>query len=130
MASGGQSDRGTDTSRSLKARRIVDCRPEAECGDRADTRYGHEPADLRIMTSQLEDLAIEIGDLLLNGLARLEQWSDRSHKFGTIFDQSLGANGEDIELGAADHETEILEQATDLVLKVALDLDQQRSARQ
>src|SRR5580704_8731366 len=53
MASGGQSDIGTDTSRSLKARRIVDCRPEAECGDRADTRYGHEPADLRIMTSQL-----------------------------------------------------------------------------
>ncbi len=33
---------------------------------------------------------------------------------------------EDVEFGAADDETEILEQATDLVLEIALDLDQQR----
>jgi hypothetical protein len=109
MASGGQSDIGTDTSRSLEARWIVDRRLEAECGDRADTGYGHEPADLHIMTRQLVNLTIEIVDLLLDGLARLEQRPDRSHQFGTIFDQPLGAHGEDIELGAADDETEILE---------------------
>src|ERR1700693_4738125 len=124
MASGGQSDIGTDTSRSFEARRIVNRRLEAECSDRADARHGHEPADLHIMTRQLVDLAIEIGDLLLYGLACLEQWPDRSHQFGTIFDQPFGANGEDIELGAADDETKVLEQAADLVLKIALDLDQ------
>jgi hypothetical protein len=52
MASGRQSDIGANTSRSLEARRIVDRRLEAQCGDRADTRYGHEPADLHIMTRQ------------------------------------------------------------------------------
>ena len=64
MASGGQSDIGTDTSRSLKARRIVDRRLEAQRGDRADTRYGHEPADLHIMPRQLVNLTVEIVDLL------------------------------------------------------------------
>ena len=54
------------------------------------------------MTRQLVNLTIEIVDLLLDGLARLEQRPDRSHRFGTIFDQPLGAHGEDIELGAAD----------------------------
>src|SRR5580700_11072918 len=98
MASGGQSNIGADTSRSPKARRIVDCRLEAERGDRANTRYGHEPADLHVMTRQLVNLAIEIADLPLDGLARLKQWPDRSHQFGTIFDQPFGSHGEDIEL--------------------------------
>ena len=130
MAPSCQSNIGAYTSRSLKARRIVDRRLEAECGDRADTRHGHEPADLHITTRQLVNLAVEIFDLLLNGLACLEQRPDRSHQLGTIFDQPLGAHGEDIELGAADDETEVLKQATDLVLEIALDLDQQRPARQ
>ena len=43
------------------------------------------------MTSQLVNLTIEIVDLLLDGLARLEQRPDRSNQFGTIFDQPLGA---------------------------------------
>ena len=84
MASGRQSDIGPNTSRSLEARRIIDRRLEAECGDRADTRHGHEPADLHIMTRQLVNLTVEIVDLLLDGLARLEQRPDRSHQFGTI----------------------------------------------
>jgi hypothetical protein len=49
----------TDTSRSLEAGRIVDRRLEAERGDRADTKQGHEPSDLRIITCQLQNLAIE-----------------------------------------------------------------------
>jgi hypothetical protein len=49
MASGRQSNIGVNTSRSLQARRIVDRRLETQCGDRADTRYGHEPADLHII---------------------------------------------------------------------------------
>src|SRR6476659_5208141 len=58
MASGRQSDIGPNTSRSLEARRIIDRRLEAECGDRADTRHGHEPADLHITTRQLVNLAV------------------------------------------------------------------------
>ena len=75
VASGRQSDIGPDTSRSLEARRIVDCRLEAERGDRADTRYGHKPTDLQIMTRQLVNLTVEIVDLLLDGLARRKQRS-------------------------------------------------------
>ena len=41
-----------------------------------------------------------------------------------LFDQPLGTHGEDIELGAADDKTEVLKQTADLVLKIALDLDQ------
>jgi len=108
MASGRQSDIGPNTSRSLEARRIIDRRLEAECGDRADTRHGHKPADLHITPRQLVNLSVEIFDLPLNGFACLEQRPDRSHELGTVFDQPLGAQGEDIELGTADDETEVL----------------------
>ena len=52
------------------------------------------------------------------------------NQLGAILDQFLGPHRKDIELGTADHETDVLEQATDLVLEIALDLDQQRPARQ
>src|SRR5262245_20534025 len=130
MASGRQSDVSAHTSRSLKARRIVDRRLEAERGDRTDPRHGHEASDLRIITCQLENLTIEIVGLLLDGLTCLEQRSDNSDQFGTILDQFLGSHGKDIELGTADHEADVLEEATDLVLEVSLDLHQQRPARQ
>src|SRR6476620_2124530 len=52
------------------------------------------------------------------------------YQLGTIRDQFLGPHSKDIELGTADHETDVLEQAAVLVLDVTLDLDQQRPARQ
>src|ERR1700730_6177185 len=100
MTSGRQSDIGANTSRSPEARWIVDRRLEAKCGDRADTRRGHEPADLHIITGQLQNLTVEIADLLLDGPARCEQRSDRSHQLRTILNQLLGSHGEDVELGA------------------------------
>src|ERR1700680_1398836 len=130
MASGCQSDIGADTSRSLEACRIVARRLEAERGNRADTRYGHKPADLHIATRQRQNLTVEIADLLLDGLARDKQWADRGNQLGTVLDQFLGSHGKDIELGTADDETEVLEKATDLVLEIALDLHQQRPAGQ
>src|SRR6185503_17875463 len=45
-------------------------------------------------------------------------------------DQLLGSHGEDIELGTADDETEVLKKAANMVLEIALDLDQQRPAGQ
>src|SRR5207245_1936495 len=93
MASGRQSDISADTSRSLEAGRIVDRRLEAERGDRTDTRHGHEPSDLRIITCQLQNLAIEIVGLLLDGLTCLEQRPDHSDQLGTILDQFLGPHG-------------------------------------
>ena len=45
------------------------------------------------MTRQLVNLTIEIADLLLDGLARIKQRSDRSDQFGTILDQLLGPRG-------------------------------------
>jgi len=62
---------GANTSRSLKARRIVDRRFKAECSDGADTKHGHESADLNITPRQLVTLTVEF-DLLLNGLRYLE----------------------------------------------------------
>src|SRR5438105_12774508 len=129
MASGRQSDISANTSRSLEAGRIIDRRLEAERGDRADTRHGHEPSDLCIITCQLENLTIEIVSLLLDGLTCLEQRPDHSDHLGTIRDQFLGPHGKDIELGSADHETDVLEQAAHLVLEITLALDQQCSAR-
>src|SRR5262249_53765553 len=86
--------------------------------------------DLSIMTCQLENLTIEIVRVLLDRLTCLEQRPDHGNQLRTIRDQFLGSHGKDIELGTADHETDVLEQATDLVLEIALDLDQQRPARQ
>src|SRR5215469_8466488 len=98
MASSRQSDIGPDTSRSLEARRIVDRRLEAECGDWADTRYGHKPADLHVMTCQLVNLTVEIIDLLLDGIARLKQRPHCSNQLGTIVDQLRGSHSKDVEL--------------------------------
>src|SRR5260221_5278282 len=81
MASGRQSDISGDTSRSLEAGRILYRRVEAERSDRTDTRHGHEPSDLRIITCQLENLTIEIVGLLLDGLTCLEQRPDHSDHF-------------------------------------------------
>src|SRR4030095_5987299 len=130
MASGRQSHISANTSRSLEAGRIVDRRLEAECGDWTDTWHAHEPSDLRIITCQLQNFTIEIVGLLLDGLTCLEQRPNHSNQLGTILDQLLGPHSKDIELGTADHETDVLEQATDLVLEITLDLDQQRPARQ
>src|SRR5215471_7225018 len=82
------------------------------------------------MTCQLQNLTIETVRPLLDGLTCLEQRPDHSNQLRTIRDQFLGSHGKDIEFGTADHETDVLEQATDLVLEIALDLDQQRPARQ
>ena len=76
-----------------------------------------------VITGKLQNFTIEIADLLLDGLACREQRSDRSDQFGTILNQLLGSRGEDVELGTPDDETEVLEQATDLVLEITLDLD-------
>src|SRR2546430_10885169 len=108
MASGRQSDISANTSRSLEAGRIVDRRLEAERGDRADTRYGHEPSDLRIITCQLQNLTIEIVGLLLDGLTCLEQRPNHSHQLGPILDQFLGRPVKAFELGSPDPEPTFL----------------------
>src|SRR5258707_4515625 len=81
MASGRQSDISANTSRSLEAGRIVDRRLEAERGDRADTRHGHDPSDLSIITCQLQNLTIEIVGLL---------WRSLLVPLGLVFGGRLG----------------------------------------
>ena len=82
------------------------------------------------MASQFHNLAVKLIDLLLDGIARFEQRSDRSYQLRTARDQLLGSHGEDIELGTADHQAEVFEKAASMVLEIALDPDQQRPARQ
>ena len=78
------------------------------------------------MASQFHNLAVKLTDLLPDGIARFEQRSDRSYQLRTALDQLLGSHGKDIELGTADDQTEILQKAANMVLEIALDLDQQR----
>jgi hypothetical protein len=80
-------------------------------------------ASLRTLRSRLQTCCS-------TALRALEQRPDRSYQLRTILNQLLGSRGEYIELGAADHKTEVLEQAADLVLEIGLDLDQERTARQ
>ena len=81
------------------------------------------------MASQFHNLAVKLTDLLPDGISRFEQRSDRSYQLRAALDQLLGSHGEDIELGTADDEAEILEKAANMVLEIALDLDQQRPDR-
>src|ERR1700760_5121876 len=80
------------------------------------------------MASQSHNLAIKLPDLLLDRIARFQQRSDRSYQLTASLDQLLGSHGEDIELGTADDEAEVFEKAANMVLEIALDLDQQRPA--
>src|SRR5262245_8158318 len=73
------------------------------------------------MTCQLQNFTVEIVGLLLDGLTCLKQRPDHRDQLGTILDQLLGPHSKNIELGTADHETDVLEQATDLVLEIALE---------
>ena len=130
MASTGQPDVSTYAPRPRKPCWIVNRCLEGERGDRTDARYGHKPADLSIMTRQSHNLAVKFTDLLPDGIARFEQRSDRSYQLRTALDQLLGPHGKDIELGAADDEAEVLQKAANMVLEIALDLDQQRPAGQ
>jgi hypothetical protein len=82
------------------------------------------------MASQLHNFAVKLTDLLPDGIARIEQRSDPSYQLRTALDQLLGSHGKDIELGTTDDETEVLEKAANMVLEIALDLDQQRPAGQ
>src|SRR6185369_4072085 len=82
------------------------------------------------MASQFHNLAVKLTDLLPDGIARFEQRSDRSYQLRTALDQLLGSHSKDIELGTADDETEVLQKAANMVLEIALDLDQQRPARE
>src|SRR5258708_14409607 len=108
MASGRQSDISADTSRSLEAGRIVDRRLEAERSDRTDTRHGHEPSDLRIITCQLEYLTIEILGLLLDGLTCLEHRPDHIAQLVTVLDQFLAPHATDLGPGTSHHQPDPL----------------------
>ena len=78
------------------------------------------------MASQFHNLAVKLTNLLLDGIACFQQRSDGSYQFRTALDQLFGSHGKDIELGTADYQAEIFEKATNMVLEIALDLDQQR----
>lgn len=61
------------------------------------------------MAGQLLNLVVETVDLLLYGMASLEQRPDRGDQLGTPLDQLLGSHGEDVELGTADDVTKVFE---------------------
>ena len=71
------------------------------------------------MTRQLVNLAIEIADLAARWpCAPRAAVLTAATSSGRPFDQLLGSHGEDVELSAADDETKVFEEATDLVLEI------------
>src|SRR6266516_4753777 len=104
-----QADISSDTSRPLEARWIIDGCEITERSDRADTRCCHEASHLNIVARQSHHLAIEVGNLLLDGLTRLEEGFDRSGEFRPILDQLSGAHDEHVHLCPTDYEAEVLE---------------------
>src|SRR5712691_7425590 len=81
LAATRQADISSDTSRPLEARWIIDGREITERSDRTDTRCCHEASHLNIVARQSHHLAIEVGNLPLDGLTRLEEGFDRSAEF-------------------------------------------------
>jgi len=130
MTSGRQPDIGPNTSRSLEARRIIDRRLEAECGDRADTR---QVMNLRTCTSRraslwtLRSISSTCCSMALRASSSGLTAATSSGRFSI---NPSARTAKTLKLGGADDETEVLKQATDLVLEITLDLDQQRPARQ
>jgi hypothetical protein len=79
---------------------------------------------LSVFAGEPQHLAIKICNLLLDSLACLDQWRDCGSKCRLILDKLRGTHGKHVHLCSANNEAEVLEQPTDLVLKIPLDLDQ------
>src|SRR5215469_7313576 len=109
IAAARQADISSDTSRPLEARWIIDGREITERSDWADARCGRETSHLNIVARQSHHLAIEAGNLLLDGLTRLEEGFDRSGEFRPILNQLRGAHDEHVHLGPTDDEAAVLE---------------------
>lgn len=64
--------------------------------DAETTRCCHEASHLNIVARQLHHLAIEVGNLLLDGLTRLEERFDRGGEFRPSLGQLHGAHEEHV----------------------------------
>jgi hypothetical protein len=128
VSSGRQSDIGSDASRLPEASGVIDRCKKAKSGDWTDARCSHKPSNLSIIACQPHDLAVEVRNLPPDSLACLEQRLYRGNKFGPSLGQLRGAHGKHVHLCPTDDEPKILEQPADLVLKIALNLDEQSSA--
>src|SRR6516162_2268630 len=128
VSSSGQSDIGSNASRSLEANGVVDRREEAKSRDRANAGCCHEPSHLSIVARQLHHLTVEVRDLPLDRLACLQQRLDSGGKFRPILDQFCSAHGKHIHLCPPNDKPEVLEESTDLVLQIPLNFDEQSSA--
>jgi len=112
MASGRQSDISADTSRSLEAvgSSIVALKQSAVIGPTPGTVMNL--SDLRIITCQLENLTIEIVGLVCSmALRALSSGPTTAIKLGTVLRSVPRPARQRRELGTADHETDVLEQA-------------------
>src|SRR6266516_21725 len=128
VSSGRQSDVGSDTSRLLEARGVIDRRKEAKSRDWADAGCCHKPSHLSIIARQPHHLAVEVRNLPPDSLACLEQRLYRGSEFWPSLGQLRGAHGKHVHLCLTDDKPEILEEPADLVLNIPLDLDEQSSA--
>jgi hypothetical protein len=79
---------------------------------------------LGIVAGQPQHFAVKAQNLLLDSLACLEQWIYRGSKFRPILGQFHRARSKRVHLCSSDDEPKILKEPADLVLNIALDLDE------
>ncbi len=95
-----------------------------------DPRHGHETAALVVVPGHGQEPAGDAGDLSAHDLAHGKEGANRLLQQGMLGDQLFGPVAEDVAAHFADDQTEVLQQATDLVLEIAFDLDQLGAAVQ
>jgi len=101
---------GSDTSRPLEARGVVDRGKEAKSCDWTNTWYCYEPSHLSIIAGQPQHLAVEVRNLSPDSVARLEQRFYGGCNCWPSIGQLRGAHGKYVHLCPADDEPKILEE--------------------
>jgi hypothetical protein len=95
---------------------------------RLTPRASHPISVLSIAARQPQHLAVEVHNLMLDSLTCFEQRAYRGGEFWASRDELGCAHGKHVHLCPPDDEPKILEQPTNLVLKIAFDLNEQRLA--
>src|SRR5262249_34584544 len=105
-------------------------RLEAERRNRANAGCGHEGSCLPIRPGKPQNPSVELTELFVDSITSGEQRSDRHRQFWTLPGEFHDASGEHIAFGSADQQASDLQKAADLVLEIALGLDEHGPARQ
>ncbi len=123
MAARRQPEVGADRPGASEAAWFVDRGAEGQGIDRPDPRHGHGASAVKVVPRQGQKLTIEAGALSAHDLAHAKEGTYRLLQQAMLTNEFLGPAAEEVATGFANDQAMVLEQATDLVLEIALDLN-------